>query len=180
MTIVAESPTIYPLRPQPAVGEAGNRPIRARSRHRVRRILKVILTSEGGIVGLLCLATYLTVAVLLDFVFLVLPGDAVSRMANGFYVLYSRDPHLAAIGFVWNPGQSIADLVPLLFNHLWPALASHDMAGSIVSALCMTGAVPPAACWAPRVGREPSGSLDPDRSLRSQPNDRVLRGKWDE
>jgi hypothetical protein len=61
-------------------------------------------------------------------------------MANGFYVLYSRDPHLAAIGFVWNPLQSMADMVPLLFNHLWPALASRDMAGTIVSSLSMAGA----------------------------------------
>ena len=62
------------------------------------------------------------------------------RMANGFYVLYSRDPHLAAIGFVWNPLQSVADIVPLLFYHLWPALATRDMSGTIVSSLCMAGA----------------------------------------
>ncbi len=67
-------------------------------------------------------------------------GDAVSRMANGFYILYSRDPHLGAIGFVWNPLQSVADLVPLLLYHLWPPLATRDMAGTIVSGLCMAGA----------------------------------------
>lgn len=91
--------------------------------------------------GFLCLALYLSVALILDFKTLSFNGDAVSRMANGFYVLYSRDPHLAAIGFVWNPLQSLLDIVPLLFWHLWPALASHDMAGSIVSVLCMVGAV---------------------------------------
>ncbi len=91
--------------------------------------------------GILCVAGYLTVALILDFKTLSFNGDAVARMANGFYVLYSRDPHLAAIGFVWNPLQSILDIGPLLFKDLWPALASHDMAGSIVSVLCMAGAV---------------------------------------
>ena len=62
-------------------------------------------------------------------------------MANGFYVLYSSDPHLAAIGFVWEPLQSVADMVVLLGNHLWPALSHNDMAGSLVSALAMAGAV---------------------------------------
>jgi hypothetical protein len=97
--------------------------------------------SESGVVAILCAAAYLTIALILDFKTLSFNGDAVARMANGFYVLYSRDPHLAAIGFVWNPLQSILDTVPLLFWHLWPALASHDVAGSIVSVLCMVGAV---------------------------------------
>ena len=61
-------------------------------------------------------------------------------MANGFYILYSGDPHLAAVGFVWEPLQSIADMVVLLGNHLWPALSHNDMAGSLVSALAMAGA----------------------------------------
>ena len=30
-------------------------------------------------------------------------GDAVSRTAQAFAVLFARDPHLAAIGFAWNP-----------------------------------------------------------------------------
>jgi len=64
-----------------------------------------------------------------------------ARMANGSYVVYSRDPHLAAIGFVWNPLMSVLDIVPLLARGLWSPLATHDMAGAIVSALCMVGAV---------------------------------------
>jgi hypothetical protein len=88
-----------------------------------------------------CTALYFTIALILDFKTLSFANDAGSRMANGFYVLYSRDPHLAAIGFVWNPLQSILDIGPLLFKDLWPALASHNVAGSIVSVLCMAGAV---------------------------------------
>jgi hypothetical protein len=115
----------------------GQQPKRAaKRRSRLRRIV-----SEGGIVFFLALAAYLIVAILLDFHYDTFNGDAVSRMANGFYVLYSRDPHLAAVGFVWNPGTSIADSIPLLFYHLWTPLASHMFAASLVSAFCMAGAV---------------------------------------
>jgi hypothetical protein len=62
-------------------------------------------------------------------------------MANGFYILFSRDRHLAAVGFVWTPLQSLADLVFLTGNHLWPALSHDDMAGCLVSSLAMAGAV---------------------------------------
>ncbi len=99
------------------------------------------LTGEAGIVVLLAAILYLVVAILLDFKYESFNGDAMARMANGFYVLYSRDPHLAAIGFVWNPLQSILDMVPLLFWHLWTPLASHEFAGSLISVACMVGAV---------------------------------------
>ena len=97
--------------------------------------------SEGRIVFLFAFGCYLVVAILLDFKFKVFPADAFSRMANGFYVLYSGDPHLAAVGFVWEPLQSFADDVILLGNHFWPALSHDEMAGCIVSALAMAGAV---------------------------------------
>jgi hypothetical protein len=96
---------------------------------------------EGIVSFSLAFIAYFVAALLLAFKYHSFPEDAVSRMANGFYVLYSGDPHLASIGFVWNPLQSVADDVALIFNHLWPALASHDMAGSVVSVLSMAGAV---------------------------------------
>jgi len=89
----------------------------------------------------LTFSAYLIAAVLLDFHYDTFNGDAVSRMANAFYVFYSRDPHLAAVGFVWNPGTSIADAVPLLFYHLWTPLASHMFAASLVSVTCMAAAM---------------------------------------
>jgi len=98
------------------------------------------IISEGRIVFLVAFGSYLTVATLLDFKYHVFPLDAFTRMANGFDLLYSRDPHLAAIGFVWEPLQSFSDMLLLLGNHLWPALSHNDMAGSLVSALGMAGA----------------------------------------
>ena len=70
-----------------------------------------------------------------------MPLDAVSRMANGYYVLWSRDPHLAAIGFVWSPLQSAADIPLFLFKPLFPVLATHDLAGTIVTVFAGVGAV---------------------------------------
>jgi hypothetical protein len=99
------------------------------------------LISEGGLVFLIVLACYIVVSVFLDLKYKTFEGDAVSRMANGYYVFYSRDPHLAAIGFVWDPLTSLADMVFLLGNDLWPALAHNDMAGSLTSAFSMAAAV---------------------------------------
>src|SRR6202012_479713 len=95
----------------------------ARLEHRPRRFLGRV-TSENGIVALIAFGAYLTVAILLDFKYKILPLDAVSRMSNGYYVLWSRDPHLAAIGFVWSPLQSAADIPLLLFKPLFPVLST--------------------------------------------------------
>jgi hypothetical protein len=101
---------------------------------RIRRLL-----GEGPITFILAFCSYLTVAILLAFKYGSMTGDAFSRMANGFYIVYSRDPHLAAVGFVWTPLQSIADMALLLGNHLWPDLSHYNMAGSLVSSLAMAG-----------------------------------------
>lgn len=62
-------------------------------------------------------------------------GDASSRVANAFYVLYSREPSLANIGFVWNPLPSFMEMILLVFYPLFPALASEGLAAVIVSSL---------------------------------------------
>lgn len=61
--------------------------------------------------------------------------DGISRVANAFYVLYSRDPHLGAIGFVWNPLPSLVDLVFLLLYPWIPAMATKGIAGLLMSAI---------------------------------------------
>lgn len=62
-------------------------------------------------------------------------GDASSRVANAFYVLYSREPSLANIGFIWNPLPSLMQLVLLVFYPIYPALASEGVAAVIVSSV---------------------------------------------
>ncbi len=86
-------------------------------------------------------AIYFAAACYLDLVANVIPQDALSHLENAERVLFSRDPHLAAIGFVWSPLPTLVllPLVPLKF--LWPQLTTVGLAGGIVSAVCMAAAV---------------------------------------
>jgi hypothetical protein len=68
-------------------------------------------------------------------------GDALSRTANASYVLFSRYPHLAAVGFVWNPLPSLVQLPLLALKGLWPTLLVKGTAGVFMSAAFMAGAV---------------------------------------
>jgi hypothetical protein len=79
---------------------------------------------------------YLCVSVVINLVLVIGNGDALSRTANAYYVFYSRDPHLAAIGFVWPPLPSFLQL-PLL-----PILRIFNislMAGPIVTSFFGAG-----------------------------------------
>jgi plastocyanin len=97
--------------------------------------------SAGFLVFMLSLALYLSLAAVLVFGANVILGDALARVASAYRILFSRDPHLAAIGFVWSPLPPLADLPLLLFKGIWPALAVQGFAGNIVSALFMAGSV---------------------------------------
>ena len=101
----------------------------------------VELAIEGRIVFWFALLCYLATASWLVFGHNIIEGDAYSRVGNAYYVLYSRDPHLAAIGFVWNPLSSLAMLPLLPLKELWPALVSAGFVANIVSAAFMAGAV---------------------------------------
>ncbi len=70
--------------------------------------------------------------------------DAVARTAQAFSVLYSRDPHLGALGFVWNPLPALLQLPLITVLHtvrLDPLLASNILtAGCGAAALCVLNA----------------------------------------
>ena len=81
------------------------------------------------------------VAALLVFAEHAIVSDAWSRVASAHAVLNSRDPHLAATGFVWSPLPTLA-LIPLVAPvDIWPALVRDGFAASILSALAMAAAV---------------------------------------
>jgi hypothetical protein len=84
---------------------------------------------------------YLVIGALLAFRYESFNGDAQARLANAYYMLYSRDPHLAAVGFVWNPLPSFSMVPLLLLARVWPALSVRAFASNIMSALFMAGAV---------------------------------------
>ncbi|MHA6629347.1 hypothetical protein ACU61A_28255 [Pseudonocardia sichuanensis] len=97
-------------------------------------------TAEGVAVFTVCAVLYLVVA----WWFwrnLLIPSDAVSRVANAYYTVYSRDPHMAAMGVVWNPLPSFL-LLPLLpLGVVLPALTVDGLATTLLSIVCMAGAV---------------------------------------
>ncbi len=61
--------------------------------------------------------------------------DSLARVANTYYVLFSRDPHIESIGFVWNPLPSILALPFVLLKGIWPVLVREAVAANLVSAI---------------------------------------------
>jgi hypothetical protein len=97
--------------------------------------------SAGTAVFLSAFLLYVTLAALLVFGEWIIVPDAWSRVANAYYMLYSRDPHLAALGFFWAPLPSLAVLPLLPFSSIWPDLVGRAFAGNLMSAFFMAGAV---------------------------------------
>ena len=126
--ITNDALTVLPGHP-PEVPEWITPPEPTTGRHRIR-----------GIALFFFLATlYFGVGSLLVLRYNLFEGDAASRVANAGYVLMSRDPHLSAIGFVWNPLPSLVEIPILLFARWWPELRTYGLAGVLQSALFMAG-----------------------------------------
>ena len=83
---------------------------------------------------------YFAIGYLLVMRYNLFDPDATSRVANADYVISSRDPHLSAIGFVWNPLPSLVELPVLQLARWWPPLRTHGLAGVVQSAAFMAAA----------------------------------------
>ena len=92
-------------------------------------------TSESLWLPGLVLVVNLAAALYLSYKIQYVEADAVSRVASAYYVLFSGDPHLGAIGFIWNPLPSLMELPLVLLKPLFPALAVRALAGCFVTAL---------------------------------------------
>jgi hypothetical protein len=68
-------------------------------------------------------------------------GDALSRVSAAQAVLFSRDPHLAAIGFIFTPLTAMVQIPAIAISPLWPDVAARAFSGSIMSAVFMAGGV---------------------------------------
>src|SRR5436305_6140526 len=68
-------------------------------------------------------------------------GDALSRVAAAQSVLFSRDPHLAAIGFIFTPLASMVQMPAIGLSPLWPDMTARAFSATIMSALLMAVAV---------------------------------------
>ena len=95
----------------------------------------------GAVLFVACAGLYAAVGAYLVIHAGSIVGDAGSRVADGFYVFFSRDPHVAAVGFVWNPLPSIAAMPFFLLKGVLPVMTERAYAGSLMSALFMAGSV---------------------------------------
>jgi hypothetical protein len=96
---------------------------------------------ENTLLFALALAFYIVIANYFVFHLHYLINDAYARIDNAFDVLFTRDPHLAAIGFVWPPLPSFLMLPIIAFKGFWPALVTKGFAGSIEAAIFSAGTV---------------------------------------
>lgn len=65
----------------------------------------------------------------------VLLGDAVSRTANAFYVLFCKPYRFTSMGLVWNPLPSILQLPFVALAKLWRPFVTKGIGGAVVSAM---------------------------------------------
>ncbi len=93
-----------------------------------------ILTESHILAGTL-FALYMLLAIYLTFDLHYYAGDALSRAANAYYVFFSRNPHLGAIGFIWNPLPSFFELPIVSLYSLFPAVVTKGLAAFVVSAV---------------------------------------------
>jgi hypothetical protein len=86
------------------------------------------------------MAGYVAIGSVLILRYNIFEGDGISRVANAGFTVLSRDPHLSAIGFVWNPLPSVIQIPFVMLGRWWPELLTHGVAGVLQSAAFMAGA----------------------------------------
>ncbi|MFN6545921.1 ArnT family glycosyltransferase [Mycolicibacterium nivoides] len=67
-------------------------------------------------------------------------GDTLSRVVATQSVLFSRDPHLAALGFIFTPVAAMVQIPAVALGAVWPDIAGRAFAGTIMSATFVAGA----------------------------------------
>jgi hypothetical protein len=110
-------------------------------RRRPSRLPRLRRPSASVVLFLVCFAAYATVGGILVLHYGSIQGDAISRVSDAWYVFFSRDPHLSAIGFVWNPLPSVLVMPFFPLKSIWPALTQRGFAGNLASAIFMAGCV---------------------------------------
>ncbi len=78
------------------------------------------------------LLLYTGIAFYIAYILQIYHNDAISRTALAFFTYFGRNPHLAAVGFVWQP---LPSLLQLPFLILLKPLGYMMMAGPIVTAI---------------------------------------------
>lgn len=95
----------------------------------------------SGLLFVAATAVYFAAGLYLSLGVGYLQGDALSRVADTRSALLSRDPHLAAIGFIFTPLTALAQLPAVQLSEWFPALTRWGLTAVSVSAPAMAGAV---------------------------------------
>lgn len=142
------APTVMP--PLERRGALDDRLVRSRPLGEVRPVAgepSRLPSAEGSVVFLCAFALFGFAAYRMGIVYAALPGDAVSRTAAASAALWSRDPKLESLGFVWPPFPALFEIPLVWLGRWWPPLLRDAMAGPLVSALSMAGLVAVARAW---------------------------------
>jgi hypothetical protein len=81
-----------------------------------------------------------------------LPGDAISRVQAAQSVVFGRDPHLEAMGFIWGPFPTFFQVPFVWLRQWWLPMTGDALAAVIVSALFMAGVVTQLLRWGEEAG----------------------------
>ncbi|MCX2962990.1 glycosyltransferase family 39 protein [Gordonia sp. Z-3] len=68
-------------------------------------------------------------------------GDSLSRVQSAQSVLFSRDPHLSAIGFIFTPLTVIVQLPLTALTPIFPAITTSALSAAVMSSVFMAGSV---------------------------------------
>ncbi|GAY18237.1 hypothetical protein [Mycobacterium sp. shizuoka-1] len=97
--------------------------------------------TAGIALFLFCSVAYFAVGTVMILRYNYFDPDGPSRLANAGYAIMSRDPHVSAIGFVWNPLPSLTEIPLLPLSRWWPELKTQGLAAVVQSAMFMAAAV---------------------------------------
>jgi len=90
------------------------------------------------VMAAIALAAYVATAIWMLYGLPYEIGDALARTADARYMLFSRDPHLAAVGFVWLPLPVLAQLpFMLVASPLHQAVAAGPISTAVGGALAV-------------------------------------------
>ncbi|GAA3700840.1 glycosyltransferase family 39 protein [Gordonia hankookensis] len=84
---------------------------------------------------------YLTLGVYLATDVRFFMGDSLSRVQSAQSVLFSRDPHVSAIGFIFTPLTAIIQLPLTALSPIFPAMTTSAISAAVMSSAFMAGSV---------------------------------------
>lgn len=117
--------------------------LRPQRRSALRRfgavLLRLLRPREGKVVFVASAVPLCTFAVFMSLSRHLAFADALTRMNNAESVIFSADPHLAAIGFTYGPLPSFFEMILLPLAKIWPELQVYNVIGGVLTALCAAG-----------------------------------------